>query len=198
MIIFITGTPGTGKTTVSQLLKDQLPSRLVDINQLVEIEELYTGLDEERGYKVVDINALCSVLHEIILKENANIKEREDLNIEGIEQVKSLYLVVEGHLSHLCAGADVVIVLRTHPHVLKDRLAAKGFKEAKIRENVEAEALDVCAFEAYQEYKDRAHEIDTTSKKPQEIVNIIKEVITGEKSYPVGEVDFSDTLLNIS
>jgi adenylate kinase len=181
MIIFITGTPGTGKTTVSNLLKKQLPCRLVDINQLVEDENLYTGLDEERGYKIVDINSLCTFLQDVILLKEPHVNDP--------------HIVVEGHLSHLCPGADVVIVLRTNPHILEDRLKAKGFKESKIRENLEAEALDMCTYEAYQKYKDQTQEIDTTSKSPQEIVATILEVINGEKSYPVGGIDFSEYLL---
>lgn len=180
MIIFLTGTPGTGKTTVSLLLEEQLPSQLIDMNQLVEDEKFYTGLDEERGYKVVDIPKMCRYLNEVIFKEK-NINES--------------YMVVEGHLSHLCSGADMVIVLRTNPIILEGRLKFKGFKESKIRENLEAEALDICAFEAYQKYKDRTQEIDTTGKNPHELADIIKKVINGEKSYPVGEIDFSEYLL---
>ena len=173
MIIFLTGTPGTGKTTVSHLLKEQLSVKLVDINQLVEDENIYTGYDPEWGYKIVDILSLCQTLNDIIDKSEGN-------------------LLVEGHLSHFCDRADLVVVLRTHPSVLEKRLQNKGFKDLKVNENVTAEALDICAFEAYQKYQNKAHEIDTTDKTPLEIVELIKKVVNGEKSYHVGEVDFSD------
>jgi adenylate kinase len=176
MILFITGTPGTGKTTVSKLFKEQFSFTLVDINGLVEDEKLYTGI-HKKGYKIVDIPALCSKLDDII----NNLGDGEDL-------------LVEGHLSHFCDGADRVIVLRAHPDTLGDRLQDKGFKDAKIAENVEAEALDVCAFEAYQEYGDRASEVDTTGKNPEEVVDIIKMIVDGEKTSPVGGVDFSGYL----
>lgn len=176
MILFITGTPGTGKTTVSKLFKEQFSFTLVDINGLVGDEKLYTGI-HKKGYKIVDIPALCSKLDDII----NNLGDGEDL-------------LVEGHLSHFCGGADRVIVLRAHPDTLSDRLQDKGFKDAKIAENVEAEALDVCAFEAYQEYGDRASEVDTTGKNPEEVVDIIKMIVDGEKTSPVGGVDFSGYL----
>ncbi len=175
MIIFITGTPGTGKTTISQLLIEQLSIKLVDVNKLVEDEKIYTGYDEEWGYKIVDIPSLCRALADVI-----------DRSIED--------LLIEGHLSHFCHGADLVVVLRTNPKVLENRLHSKGFKDSKVRENIMAEALDICAFEAFQKYGDKVHEIDTTYKKPQEIVDIIKKILKGEKSYPAGEIDFSDYL----
>ena len=178
MIIFITGTPGTGKTTISRLLIEQLSFKLVDINKLVEDEKIYTGYDEDWGYKIVDIPSLCQALDDVIGKSEGD-------------------LLVEGHLSHFCDRADLVVVLRTHPHVLEKRLQSKGFKDLKIRENIMAEALDICAFEAFEKYGDNAHEIDTTDKTPQEIVNIIEKILKGEKSYPVGETDFSDYFYHI-
>nr|WP_279383589.1 AAA family ATPase [Methanobacterium formicicum] len=48
MIILLTGTPGTGKSTISPLLADKLGCQLVDVNHLVEEKHLYTGLDPEK------------------------------------------------------------------------------------------------------------------------------------------------------
>lgn len=175
MIIYITGTPGTGKSTVSRILKDQTSITLVDVNSVVEEEKLYTGIHEEKGYKIVDIPKLCSYIGGVI----SNLEYGEDL-------------LVEGHLSHFCDGADRVVVLRAHPDILRARLKEKGFKEAKINENLEAEALDVCTIEAYQKYGDKTSEIDTTGRGPHEIVDAIRMVLDGEETFPVGGVDFSD------
>jgi len=87
-----------------------------------------------------------------------------------------------------------VVVLRAHPDILMIRLKDKGFKEAKIAENLEAEALDICAFEAYQRYGDQASEVDTTDKNPQQVVDIIKMIMDAEETFPVGRVDFSEYL----
>ena len=178
MNIFITGTPGTGKTTVSRFLKEQLSLDLVDINQLVTDEKLYTGYDEEKGYKIVDLPALCRRIDGII----------NDVHVEDV--------LVEGHLSHLCEGADLVIVLRAHPDVLESRLHDKGFNKDKIRENLEAEALDICAFEAFRKYGEKTSEIDTTHEYPQKVVDLIKMVVKGEKQFPLGAIDFSDYFLS--
>lgn len=182
MILFITGTPGTGKSTTARMMAEKLSIPLIELNQLVEDEGLYTGYHPQRRYKIVDLDALCQHLNEIIRK---SIKDKEDQ--EGL-------IVVEGHLSHYCQGADVVIVLRTHPAVLGQRLEERGYKNAKIKENIEAEALDVCAFEAFQNYGDRVNEIDTTGKNPHEVVDIMVKIINGEEHFPVGGIDFLDYL----
>ncbi len=178
IILLITGTPGTGKSTVSHLLAQHLSTPLIDLNQLIEDEHLYTGYHQKWGFKIVDLKAMCSKVNEII----DNLKTKNDL------------LIVEGHLAHYCEKADLVIVLRAHPFILRKRLQDKGFNDAKIQENIEAEALDVCAFEAFQIHHDKVNEIDTSYKNPLEVSDLIIKVINGEEYYPVGKVDFLDYL----
>jgi adenylate kinase len=178
MILLITGTPGTGKSTVSRLLAEKLQAQLVDVNQLVNDKHYYNGRDPQRGFKVVDIPALCQGIKEII----PNSKQSEAL------------VIVEGHLSHFFNNADLVIVLRANPSVLAHRLEIRGFKQPKIQENVEAEAIDVCSFEAVEIHSDKVNEIDTSHKTPEEVVNLIVDVINGDKHFPVGKVDFLDYL----
>ncbi len=103
-------------------------------------------------------------------------------------------VIVEGHLAHYCEEADLVIVLRAHPSLLMKRLHAKGFNDAKVQENIEAEALDVCAFEAFQIHNDKVNEIDTSYKNPLEVRDLIIKVINGEEHFLVGKVDFLDYL----
>ena len=59
----ITGTPCTGKTTVSEKLCEKLGCRLVKINDLAIENDFVLGIDEDKGYKVIDIPALNFVLH---------------------------------------------------------------------------------------------------------------------------------------
>lgn len=180
MILLITGTPGTGKSTVSQILAEKLQAQLVDVNQLVNDGYFYTGRDPQRGFKIVDIPALCLGIKEILL----NLKQEKAL------------VIVEGHLSHFFNDADLVVVLRANPSVLEDRLKLRGFNQAKIRENVEAEAIDVCSFEAVEIHGDKVNEIDTSDKTPEEVVNLIVEVINGDKHFPAGKIDFLDYLIS--
>jgi adenylate kinase len=179
MLVLLTGTPGTGKSTLSELLVKELRGKLVKINQLVEEKNLYTGHDPEKGYLEVDLNALKRELLRIVMQS----PEEEDF-----------WIIIEGHLSHYFPTADLVIVLRTNPCVLEERLIKRGWDRAKIHENLEAEALDVCTWEAFQIHGDTVHEMDTTIISPEEAVKQILKIINGEKTFPVGNIDFTEFL----
>lgn len=178
MIILITGTPGVGKTTVSSILVEKTGAYLININELVDEKHLYTGIDEERGYKIVDLDALFNEMGEIIEMEDDSDK----------------HIIVEGHLSHLFENSDIVIVLRANPDALCHRMKTKGWKAAKIRENIEAEAIDVCSYEAFEIHGDKVNEIDTSDIPPEDVADLIIDVINGSKRFPVGNVDFLEYL----
>ena len=98
-VIFISVTPCTGKTTVASDLNDYLScngfhSRLIKVNDFAIENDLVLGEDPDKFYKVIDIDGLNECLN------------------EEISQIGNSILIVEGHLSHLCEGADKMIVLR--------------------------------------------------------------------------------------
>lgn len=175
--IFITGTPCTGKTTVSEKLSCKLNCKLIKINDLAIDNDFVLGIDDEKGYKVIDIDALDEKVSEII-------SNSEEL------------LIFEGHLAHLCSGADKVIVLRVRPEILRTRLEGRDYLESKIRENLEAEAMGVCTAEAYDVYGDGVCEIDVTDLTVDEIVEEISDVIHDKKSFDVGQIDYMDWLIS--
>ena len=175
--VFITGTPCTGKTTVSELVSEKLGCKLIKINDLAIENDFVLGIDSDKGYKVIDIDALDEKVSEII---------------ESSEEL----LIFEGHLAHLCSGADNVIVLRVRPEILCSRLEARNYSESKIRENLEAEAMGVCTAEAYESYGDDISEIDVSDLTVDEIVEVICDVVSGDKTFTVGEIDFMDWLIS--
>ncbi|MBR4448283.1 adenylate kinase family protein [Methanobrevibacter sp.] len=171
--IFITGTPCTGKTT----LASKLNGHLIKINDLALSHDFVLGVDEEKGYKVIDIDKLSHHVAKLIT-------DCDEL------------LIFEGHLSHLCDGADKVIVLRVDPDILKERLKARNYSDSKIRENLEAEALGVCSAEAYEKYQEKVYELDVSNLTMDESVELIDDVIRNGGDYPVGSVDFMDWLIS--
>ena len=171
--IFITGTPCTGKRTVAS----RLDGHVIKINDLARSHGFIMGVDENKGYEIIDIEKLSRHVGELI-------KDSREL------------MIFEGHVSHLLDGADRVIVLRVRPEILEKRLEERNYSPSKIRENLEAEALGVCSAEAYDRYDDNVCEIDVSELSVDEIVDEVLKIISGEVDYPVGEIDFMDWLIS--
>lgn len=168
MIILITGTPGAGKSTAALHLSKKTGFQLISINRIADASTL-VGTDKS-GSKIVDIKKLSRKIKGM-LKKNA---------------------IVEGHLSHLLSFGDIVIVLRINPKILKKRLEKKGFGKEKVRENLEAEALDVCLVESLERHEN-VYEIDTSEKKRSEVLADIISILRGDVSkYMPGKVDWSE------
>ena len=189
-VIFISGTPCTGKTTVANELNDYLSdngfdSELIRINDFAIENDLVLGEDPDKFYKVIDVDKLNDCLNNEI---NDFLSEDSDNSIK--------VLIVEGHLSHLCEGADKMIILRLNPSILKNRLEERNYSESKIQENLEAEALAVCSAEAYEIYGEMASEIDVTNQSIEDTLNSILAIASGNLECPVGSIDFMEWLLN--
>ncbi|MBC7081542.1 MAG: adenylate kinase family protein [Thermoplasmatales archaeon] len=169
MKIALTGTPGVGKSEVSKILK-KMGYKILRIDEIYE--KFVVGYDEQRNSKIVDEKKMD--------KEIKKIKE------EGV-------LIIEGHLSHLMS-VDGVIILRCHPEELKRRLIKKGWGENKIRENAEAEALDIILQKALQKHKN-IWEIDVTDKSIKEVAEEIRRIIEEKIPPNYGKIDYSEWLI---
>lgn len=193
-IIYISGTPCTGKTTISseladKLIKDGFNCKFIKINDFAISNNFVDGEDPDKFYKVINIEKLDEGLN----------KELDDFfKGVGSEDNSDKIAIVEGHLSHLCYGADKMIVFRLDPNILEERLNERNYSESKIFENCEAEALAVCSAEAYEIYGDEVSEIDCSGKSILEVVDICLDIIDGSHDYPIGYVDFMDWILSNS
>lgn len=167
MMIGITGTPGTGKSTIAGILESR-GHRVVRAGETVG--PFVIGDDPARDTKIVDEEAWAAAF----------------TPIDGF---------VEGHLAHLLP-CDRVVVLRCRPDVLEKRLAARGYAEAKVRENAEAEALDVILVETLENCDEsRVLEIDTTTIPPNEAADLIAGFAAGTVPPSSGSIDWSAYLL---
>lgn len=171
-VIAVSGTPGTGKTEFARKLAQRMGARLIDLNTLIKERGIYE-LDAE-GTRVTD----------------PKILGREFLRV--VKDIPSP-LVVEGLLAHLLPRGKLshVIVLRTRPKILKRRLEERGYSGKKLKDNLEAEALDIILWEAVSIHgKNKIYEIDTTELTPEEAVNLFQDALEGKVSLRPGKIDW--------
>jgi len=124
--IIITGTPGTGKTTLAKKLEGD-GYLVVNITNLVREKELYETYDKKLDTLIVDEEKL----------------EKELIKL--IEANKNKFpLVLDSHLVEI--PKDFLFhcfVLRCSIKNLILRLKERDYKQRKIDENVEAEIMEV-------------------------------------------------------
>ncbi|OAG43434.1 hypothetical protein AYO21_02371 [Fonsecaea monophora] len=139
--IIITGTPGVGKTTTcTQLLSlasSSTPAinlKHLSINDLVKSRSCHSGYDEDLQTLIVDDDKLMDEVE----------KDISDGEGEG-------GWVIDWHSTAGFAvrWVDLVVVLRCEEtSVLYDRLMARGYKDSKVQENMDAEIFGVVTEEA--------------------------------------------------
>lgn len=123
-VIVITGTPGTGKSTTSQLLAQQspVPLRHINVGDLVKEKGLHNGYDEEwQSYNVDDDKVR-------IVFKTLNSHNGDVLLFQVLDELETL--VADGGVIldwHTCdiypeRWADLVVVLRCDHTLLWDRL----------------------------------------------------------------------------
>lgn len=168
MRIILTGTPGTGKTTISKILSRKLGIELISIKEIVEEKNLLDGIE-------VDLLELKRAFE--FLKDADNY-------------------IIEGHLAcEIKLPADFVFVLRTDPEKLTKIYKERNYDEEKIKENLLAEMLDYCVQKSEKNYR-KVLELDTTYRTIDECVNEIIFAIKNNKEI-LDSVDYSDKLIAI-
>jgi|APHM01.1.fsa_nt_gi Predicted nucleotide kinase (related to CMP and AMP kinases) len=160
----ITGTPGTGKTSVAKEL-------------------------ENRGYSADHLNR--------VLDQQGIGEPGDERKVEVKEMRRELETdadVLEGHLAHFLP-ADVCVVLRCDPDVLRTRLSVREYPDSKIRENLIAEAIDTVLQQAV-ETQETVVEINTTELSISEVADVVEQSF-GDRESNYGDIDFSGFLTHV-
>jgi len=135
------------------LLADEIGARHIDLSVYSKNLGLTMSNDEEMDTWIIDLEALR-------MKISAELK-----TANGV-------VILDGHYAHDVAPPNmtlVVFVFRRAPWVLAEVLHGRGYREAKVWENVEAEIMGVCAAEALETHKPRnVCELDTTTATAEE------------------------------
>ena len=150
MIIIVTGTPCTGKTTYAKTLAQEKSFSYIDVNEIIKKHNLSEGYDEKAHCEIIDTDKLNDKLIEIIKMANRSRKS----------------LVIDSHLSHYLPSkyVDKCIVMRcTDLKELKKRLEKRGYDKLKVEENIEAEIMESCLQDALQQ-SHKVEVIDTSEE----------------------------------
>jgi len=144
-VIIVTGSVGTGKTTLAKKLAKKLDFHYLDVNDTIKKYDISEGYDKKRDTNIIDTKKLNIVL----IKEMNNYREK------GI--------IIDSHLSHYLPKRHVslCIVAKCDLKELERRLMERKYPKSKIRENLDAEIFDVCLNES----KEKGHKVivvDTT------------------------------------
>jgi len=174
-ILIITGTPGVGKSSVSELLASRIEAKSISLGALVEKEALHVKVDRKRETLVADMKRLQERVEEVIANSVGDI-------------------VVEGHYAvDIVRPEDMhlVFVLRRDPQELERVLRERLYREEKVRENLAAEILDVCLYDAVNRCGvNNVCEVDVTGRKVEDVVEEIVQILDGKKKCRVGLVDW--------
>jgi adenylate kinase len=170
MMCGITGTPGTGKSMIG----NELARRGHTVIHLTDTIGMFViGEDEERDARIIDVERWTAAF----------------VPVDGF---------VEGHIAHLLP-CDRIVVLRCRPDELRMRLAGRKYRKEKIRENAEAEALDVCLIETAEAFDpSRILELDTTGRDVAWCADRIEGFARGETPADFGHIDWSGYLEAVS
>ncbi|MEM0230940.1 MAG: adenylate kinase family protein [Candidatus Woesearchaeota archaeon] len=167
-IILISGTPGTGKSTLAKYLSEKLTFYSINCTQLVKEKRIASYFDKRRECYVVDVKKLNSTLKSEILRLK-KLTSSKKLNLKGI--------IIDSHLSHFFPEKEtsLCIICKCPLPILRKRLESRGYSKDKVRENLDAEIFEVCLQEAI-ENGHTIIEVDTS--KPDCLVSTLKKVKT--------------------
>jgi adenylate kinase len=155
-------------------MSEKTSFRLIQLNLLAKEVKGISGEDYKRQTQIIKPGVIRRELRKILKKSEGTV-------------------IVEGHYGEIVPSEFVklAIVLRTNPLKIRERLRKRGYSEAKVKENVEAELLDYCLINALESFgKERVAEIDTTDLDTGEAVREVEDIIGGKGGRSPGSINW--------
>ncbi|PIT84853.1 hypothetical protein COU37_01180 [Candidatus Micrarchaeota archaeon CG10_big_fil_rev_8_21_14_0_10_45_29] len=177
-IIILTGTPGTGKTTIAKMFCKKHKFAYFSLSSFAKKYKLYSKKDKD--------GALIVKLSQLQKKANAFISSSK----------KSA--IIDGHLgADIKLNANKIIILRLNPKNLSTRLSKRKYSKEKLSQNLLCEALDYCTICSEKNYSPKKiFEIDATGMKKEKLLKKIESIIFSKKPAKNKKIDFSSFLLS--
>lgn len=155
-LFLIGGSPGTGKTTITKYLSNEY--EIIELSQFILENGLYLGYDWKKDSIIID---------------------NEALQLELMKLPRERSTIIEGHAIDLIPRTMVTycIILRLNPGVMRQRLSDRGYSENKIEENIEAEIMEICYWDAVDAFgEERVKMLDTTNISIDTLVTEVKSI----------------------
>ncbi|MEM4397386.1 MAG: AAA family ATPase [Candidatus Woesearchaeota archaeon] len=144
-VIIVSGTPGTGKTTIAKKIAKEKNYEYIDVNKIIKEKnkeyKIIAGFDKKRDSKIIDLDNLNKALIDLIITKKSKEKNKKK---------KKKGIIIDSHLSHYLPKkyVDLCIITKCDLKELKKRLEKRKYSKKKVRENFDAEIFDVCRIEA--------------------------------------------------
>ena len=176
--IAITGNPGVGKHTIGTAIAKKLNYHVIDLNKFVIMNNAIIVSKKQESFDV-DIRRASLALKTELRKNND--------------------IIIIGHLAPYLLRSNQVdlAILRRSPSYLLQTYKKRNYTISKIKENIAAEVLGVCSYDAIKQFgKSKIAEFDTSRKSPSEIVRCIIDALNNDSKRNFGVVDWLSTIEN--
>tara|TARA_B100000945_G_C20336144_1_gene574967 strand:- start:182 stop:715 length:534 start_codon:yes stop_codon:yes gene_type:complete len=171
MRIAITGTPGSGKSTVSKLLNPEY--NFLEVEEIAKKFQCYSESQNEKESAIVDVEKLNNCL------------------LDDWAEPPDKVTIIAGHLSHLLP-VDAIVILRCNPMVLESRLRDRNWDLQKINSNVECELLGGPWMDLMESEIPPCFELDNTSIELEDLKSNILNWINSKtpSKHSISQIDW--------